>query len=199
MEASKDFIGRLPSELVRSAHQRFLTRLDSTQEIEEPVGLTVLVNDQTWNLDTIDDFFAELPQAQHYRPDHIAQRRRLIVDHLSSRNSTYVLISLPDRGQIRDFFEFLQAQYAELFEEEKEAAKKVKESAVAGSANVLVFPDLDSGNMCYKLVQYMAGAKAVGPILQGFAKPVNDMSRGASVDDLIGVTAITAIQAGSGV
>lgn len=76
------------------------------------------------------------------------------------------------------------------------AEKKVKESTVAGKANVLVFPDLDSGNMCYKLVQYLAGAKAVGPILQGFAKPVNDMSRGASVDDLIGVTAITTIQAG---
>ncbi|MBN2302120.1 MAG: phosphate acetyltransferase [Lentisphaerae bacterium] len=77
------------------------------------------------------------------------------------------------------------------------AAKKVKESAVAGKANVLIFPDLDSANMCYKLVQYLAGAKAVGPILQGFAKPVNDMSRGASVADLIGVTAITVIQAGN--
>ncbi|MFH1851155.1 MAG: phosphate acetyltransferase [Candidatus Neomarinimicrobiota bacterium] len=75
------------------------------------------------------------------------------------------------------------------------AVKKVKESTVAGSANVLVFPDLDSGNIAYKLVQYLAGAKAIGPILQGFASPVNDMSRGASVDDLIAVTAITSIQA----
>lgn len=75
------------------------------------------------------------------------------------------------------------------------AAKKVKESPVAGEANVLVFPDLDSGNMAYKLVQYCANAKAIGPILQGFAKPVNDMSRGASVDDLIAVTAITSVQA----
>ncbi len=76
----------------------------------------------------------------------------------------------------------------------KVAAKKVKESSVAGQANVLIFPDLDAGNIGYKLVQYMANAKAIGPILQGFAKPVNDMSRGASVDDLIAVSAITSVQ-----
>jgi phosphate acetyltransferase len=75
------------------------------------------------------------------------------------------------------------------------AAKKVKNSTVAGNANVLIFPDLDSGNICYKLVQYMANARAIGPILQGFAKPVNDMSRGASVQDLIDVTAVTVVQA----
>ncbi len=75
------------------------------------------------------------------------------------------------------------------------ATKKVKQSTVAGQANVLVFPDLDAGNIGYKLVQYMANAKAIGPILQGFAKPVNDMSRGASVDDLIAVSAITSVQA----
>jgi phosphate acetyltransferase len=77
------------------------------------------------------------------------------------------------------------------------AAKKVKESEVAGSANVLIFPDLDAGNIGYKLVQYMANAKAIGPILQGFARPVNDMSRGASVADLIAVSAITSVQARS--
>jgi len=75
------------------------------------------------------------------------------------------------------------------------AEKKVKQSHVAGGANVLVFPDLDAGNISYKLVQYLANAKAYGPILQGFAKPVNDMSRGATIDDLIGVTAITVVQA----
>lgn len=75
------------------------------------------------------------------------------------------------------------------------AAKKVTESAVAGQANVLIFPDLDAGNIGYKLVQYMANAKAIGPILQGFARPVNDMSRGASVEDLIAVSAITSVQA----
>lgn len=75
------------------------------------------------------------------------------------------------------------------------ARKKVKESAVAGKANVLIFPDLDSGNIAYKLTQYLAGAQAYGPILQGFRKPVCDLSRGASPHDVVGVTAIVATQA----
>jgi phosphate acetyltransferase len=75
------------------------------------------------------------------------------------------------------------------------AAKKVKEeSAVAGKANVIIFPDLTSGNIAYKLTQYMAGAKAIGPFLQGFAKPITDLSRGASVDDIVSAVVLTLVQ-----
>ncbi|MFQ5994495.1 MAG: phosphate acetyltransferase [Acidiferrobacterales bacterium] len=75
------------------------------------------------------------------------------------------------------------------------AAKKVKgETPVAGQANVLIFPDLDAGNIAYKLTQYLAGAKAIGPILQGFAKPISDLSRGADVDDIIATAAIVLAQ-----
>jgi len=75
---------------------------------------------------------------------------------------------------------------------ERVAAKKVKvESPVAGKANVLIFPDLNSGNIAYKLTQYLANAQALGPFLQGFARPVSDLSRGATVDDIVGATAVT--------
>lgn len=76
---------------------------------------------------------------------------------------------------------------------EQVARKKAPESVVAGRANVLIFPDLDSANIAYKLTQYLAGAKAIGPILQGFTKPIGDLSRGASVEDIVNVAVITCL------
>jgi len=98
------------------------------------------------------------------------------------------------RGRLKEGFVEGELQFDAALVPEVARIKLKRASEVAGRANVLVFPDLNAGNIAYKAVQYTGGALAIGPILQGFSKPVNDLSRGASVEDVIALTAVTALQ-----
>lgn len=121
--------------------------------------------------------FSTAGSAGHERVDHVRAATKIAAE------------------RIEDGFVEGELQFDAAVNPDVAAKKGVGGGEVAGRANVLVFPDLDAANICYKAVREMCGARAIGPVLQGFARPVNDLSRSASVEDVVGTTVITALQA----
>ncbi|MEA2012868.1 MAG: phosphate acetyltransferase [Verrucomicrobiota bacterium] len=124
--------------------------------------------------------FSTKGSAEHEVINKVREAKKMTEEKLKAQNAVDVIVD----GE-------LQADAAIV---PKVASSKCPESPLQGRANVLIFPDLQSGNICYKITQRLAGAGAYGPILQGLAKPVNDLSRGCSAEDIVGVAAITAMQ-----
>ena len=130
------------------------------------------------------------------KPNHASRffhfQPKVLLHTLTSKRSARLLRIVKARQPELAIDGELQADAALV---EAIGASKAPGSPVAGRANVLIFPDLNSGNIAYKLVERLAGAEALGPILQGLARPANDLSRGCSSDDVAKVIAITAVQA----
>ncbi|MBW6458683.1 MAG: phosphate acetyltransferase [FCB group bacterium] len=143
----------------------------------------------------------------------IAYTTALTHESIFNEKAHVALLSFSTRGsachelvdKVREAYEIVHKVHPELDIDgemqadaaivEQVASKKAPNSSVAGKANVLIFPDLNAGNIGYKLVERFAGYRAVGPILQGLRKPIHDLSRGCSADDIVDLTAVAALQA----
>ena len=136
--------------------------------------------------------FADCAVSPDYDSEKLAEVAKLSSDSFKSfvgKDAKVAMLSFSSYGSVDGELQLDAALVPEV------AALKAPESPVAGKANTLVFPNLEAGNIGYKLVQRLAKAGAYGPVLQGLSMPVNDLSRGCFADDIVGVVAMTAVQA----